>query len=206
MTRAGAVGLTALGIFMVQLGASASMAWSQAGSAVADNLSTPAMSAGDAIADWPAVSRLIARAMIAEYGQPDEFSSHHLLWHNNGPWKRTVVSRAARMGRNNFLQQVVSYGVPAGKFSEIKSFDRRIVVDAAKNELSSYSDSEKMNFLALNLAYEIITDKQSPAQARRFYGEVTTLSQAGKTSPYTEGLVFKVANESDDPQPFYQAL
>jgi hypothetical protein len=176
---------------------------------VADNLTTPLVTAEQAIADWPSDARLAAKIMIEEYGQPNEINEQHsLVWHNNGPWKRTVVSREPLTALNSgdFLQQVVSYRVPVGKPLELESFSRHIGVNKAENELFSCSNSEKMNFLALNLAYDIIQEKKSAEQARRFYGEVETLMQAGKTSSYTEGLIFPVTNEIDDQQPFYQAL
>ncbi len=31
--------------------------------------------------------------IVDKYGEPDEVTSSHLVWHNNGPWKKTIVYR-----------------------------------------------------------------------------------------------------------------
>ena len=54
-----------------------------------------------------------------------------------------------------------------------------------------------MNFLALNLADEIATGKRSVEEARDFYARVETLSRAGKSSAYTENLLFPSPADSD---------
>lgn len=42
---------------------------------------------------WPSKPKEVAAATIQKYGQPHEATSSMLIWHNNGPWKRTVVYR-----------------------------------------------------------------------------------------------------------------
>jgi len=153
------------------------------------------LKAAAVIQDWPVGSRVIARAMIEEYGEPREVSGDYLLWRNNGPWKRTVVHRVppaswASRSEAEVLQQFVSYRVPLDKFAELAIFDSRIQADRARSELSFRSDSEKLNFLALNLANDIITGEKDAAQARLFYEQTAGLAQAGKGSPYTDGLRF----------------
>ena len=46
-----------------------------------------------AVAGWPAKARALAYVMMKKYGQPDEIGSAKLMWNDNGPWKRTVLSR-----------------------------------------------------------------------------------------------------------------
>lgn len=47
----------------------------------------------DILADWPSRPKLAAYRMIGKYGMPQEATPMRLVWHNNGPWKRTIVTR-----------------------------------------------------------------------------------------------------------------
>jgi hypothetical protein len=40
---------------------------------------------------WPKVAREAAATMIEKYGSPNEACAGRLVWHNNGPWRHTVV-------------------------------------------------------------------------------------------------------------------
>ena len=154
------------------------------------------------IKDWPKPARNAVLMMIDKYGQPNEFNDDSLVWLNNGPWKRTVVHRAGLPGprerRDDVLQQFVTYRVPLNKFPELASFDDRLVMDRTRNELSFRSDSEKKNFLALNLADEIVSSWMDAQKARQAFAEGMELSLAAKSSPYAEGLRFRVRNEDSE--------
>ena len=164
-------------------------------------------SAETAIRGWPKPAATVARMLIDKYGQPETFSSTMLLWRNNGTWKRTIVYRDGTQapgkatGRRDVLQQVVSYHVPLDKFPDLARFDNRVVADRTRDELSAVSDSEKKNFLALNLADEIVSGWKDPATALRTYARIIDLDRAGKSSPYTEGLRFIVRGENDPKNP-----
>ena len=99
---------------------------------------------------------------------------------HRGPLDAAGLSRAERRLR-----------VPHGKVEDIGRFDRSIVVDTNYGELSYCSDSEKIDFLALNLADEIARGRKTAAQARGIYAKVSALAAAGKSSPYLEGFIFK---------------
>jgi hypothetical protein len=43
------------------------------------------------IADWKPTPQEVARTVIAKYGMPQEATEMRLVWHNNGPWKRTEL-------------------------------------------------------------------------------------------------------------------
>ncbi|MDD5656230.1 MAG: hypothetical protein PHF00_03140, partial [Elusimicrobia bacterium] len=77
-------------------------------------------------------------------------------------------------------------------------FSTSVVADRTRNELSSISDSEKKNFLALNLADEIVSGWKDPETARRTYDRLLDLDRAGKSSPYLEGLRFQPQPESEE--------
>ena len=154
------------------------------------------------IQKWPEGARLTAGAMIGKYGEPTRWSEGALVWIANGPWEKSVVYRSAWphfVGKRDkdYLEQTIAYRVPNGKIEDLKRFDRRLEVNAGRGQLSSRSESESMNFLALNLADEISTGKRSVEDARDFYLRVERLSKAGKSSAYTEGLLFPSPADSD---------
>ena len=153
------------------------------------------------IRNWAMAQQVTARAMIAKYGQPSRWNEAALTWTHNGPWEKTVVYRRwwpRFLGKRDkdCLEQAIAYRIPAEKVDELKRFDRRLSVDASHNLLSSRSESEPQNFLALNLADEIITEKRGVEEARDFYTKTEKLSRSGKSSAYMDGLLFP--NRSGD--------
>jgi hypothetical protein len=147
--------------------------------------------------DWPASSKKAASLMIEKYGQPDGYAADSLTWYDNGPWQRTIVHREGYRDRSlkrpeAVLQQAVGYRVPLAKFKELERFDPRLVPNRTRNELSMRSESEPVNFLAMNLADEIIMGWNDVDGARRFYDQVSELAKSGKSSPYMESLRFQL--------------
>lgn len=147
------------------------------------------------IRKWPDRPRATAGALIAKYGEPSSFDDDSLVWYNKGPWRQTVVYREAPhsfMGYHgkDILEQWISYVVPENRIAELKRFDNRIAVDKAGGELSARSESENLNYLALNLADEILAGKRRPDAARDFYLKTMKLSASGKSSPYMDGFLF----------------
>jgi hypothetical protein len=149
---------------------------------------------------WPERAHSIARVMIEKYGQPNRISVEALVWYNNAPWEKSVVYRKARPHSlfkpdKNFLEQTIFYQVPDDKINALRRFDQGIAVNEARDELSCRSESEDANFLALNLADEIITNKRGIKDARDFYRQTQRLSQSGKTSPYMHRFLFELIND-----------
>jgi hypothetical protein len=154
-------------------------------------------SPGAMIGAWPKPARSLAGALIEKYGEPDRFDGSALAWHDRGPWRRIVVFRDAGPGflwmRNkDLLEQTIAYQVPNDRIADLGRFDKRVTVGASGGELSSRAENEGMNYLALNLAEEIVTGKRSVAEARDVHREVEWLVKSGKASPYFEGLLFEV--------------
>ncbi|HXT02075.1 MAG TPA: hypothetical protein VN915_15470 [Elusimicrobiota bacterium] len=141
-----------------------------------------------AIRNWPQRPRLAARAMIEKYGAPDVFDQESMTWAGNRPWDETVVRRAAPAGES--IQQSVHYPVTLAKLAQVRSLGGRIEYDPSNGELSSSSDVEGLNFLALNLADEVVSGKRSLPRARALYRRTRELTESGKSSPYTTGLLF----------------
>jgi len=131
--------------------------------------------------------------MIAKYGQPEEASSMRLVWHNNGPWKMTELVNE-EIPHNfpkphvDFLKQTISYQVPPDKLDELAEYDGSVIVERTKGEIAARCDLEGANFLALNLANEIVTGKRSVKDARKFYAE--TIREM-KNPEYMKGLMFQ---------------
>jgi hypothetical protein len=148
----------------------------------------PAAGVDSIVADWPAHSKLAARALAEQYGAPSESSESSLTWRGPGAWKRTVLHRSAAGG--NIVEQVLVYAVPAGKIAALRSFDARVHADRATREFSVRSESPTTNFLLANLAYEIVGNLRTVPEARAFYDRQLRFSEAGKTSDYLSVLRF----------------
>lgn len=144
------------------------------------------------IASWPTVSRLTAGFLIEKYGAPNEVASNELTWVDNSPWKKTMVHKEGllRTAPRRIVHQTVGYDVPRAKVAALDSMDMGLKADRGRKELSVVSESEEANFLALNLANDVITGRITVQDAKDAYERTLTLAAAGKSSPYTEGLSF----------------
>lgn len=136
---------------------------------------------------WPTASRIAAEGMIERYGAPDYIDAETASWNDKGSWKRTTVHRDG----TDFLEQTVSYSVPEEKRADLEKMGMMLKVGRADGELSTMSTSEEANYLAMNLADEVIREKRTPEDAHEFYMETVKLSRAGKSSPYMQGLMFR---------------
>ncbi|MFA6317213.1 MAG: hypothetical protein WC943_07330 [Elusimicrobiota bacterium] len=147
------------------------------------------------IQGWPKDSRMIADVVMERYGRPDDWTETALIWRAKGPWKRMIVHRKPWGARPfdwspDVLQQTVSYRVPLNRIADLAAFDTRISVNRTTDELSSRANDERWNYLALNLADEVIVGWKTPEEAKLEYRRVRRLAEAGKSSPYIEGLRF----------------
>jgi len=195
------VGATGLLTFLLltsvgdKRGGRVSQAWGQI-SDVPSLVTTPQ----NVIQAWPEMPKKVAGVIVEKYGQPNHFNNESLVWYGNGPWKRTVVYRdgwldQASIRHAEVLQQVITYSVPNDKVKDLSRYDERLVIDGPRQELSFVSDSEKTNFLAINMADEVVSLWKTVEQARAFAAKTARLSEAGKKSVYTDGFRFKVEND-----------
>lgn len=155
------------------------------------------------IKDWPDVSKEAANAMTEKYGQPDEATPTMLVWHENGPWLRTIVYKEAvdhdfPMPHKDVLEQFVSYDVPPDKFDELAQYDGSVIAERTKGELSARCDKEVANYLAINLADDIVKGEKSVEEAREFYAKTIKEVLQGQEPEYVASLRF-------DPPPVQQA-
>lgn len=154
------------------------------------------------ISSWKSKPQEVARKMIAKYGQPHEATEMRLIWHNNGPWKHTIlvneeIPHNFPKPHTDMLFQAVNYRVPADKFDELAEYDGSVIVERTKGEIAARCDMEEANFLALNLANDIVTGKKSVGDARKFYAEAM---REMKHPEYKQGFLFQVPKtEQGDP-------
>jgi hypothetical protein len=165
-----------------------------------------AMSSADArttIQSWPKEAKKSAEMMIQKYGQPDEITAMRLVWHDNGPWKRTIVTKeetdhAFPMPHKDVLEQVIDYRVPTDKVDDLAAYDGSVIVERTKGELSARCDKEEANFLALNLANDVATGKKSVEEARAQYAQTIENLMAGKKDSYVQSLQFTAQRPAAD--------
>jgi hypothetical protein len=174
-----------------------------------DTTTTPGantgLSATSVIEDWPMTTKQAAMTTIAKYGQPQGVTEQMLTWYNNGPWKRTIVNRDTVLHKfpaphPDLLEMVINYKVPSDKFDELAMYDGSVIVERTKGEMSARCDKEQLNFLAINLAHDVIMGNRTIEDARMFYGQQAMLFKQGGTSEYLSGLRFTpAAGGTEDP-------
>ncbi len=156
-----------------------------------------AQKAKQVIANWPANPKKVAQEVMKKYGEPNESTPTMLVWHNNGPWKRTIIHVKEAPHKfpkthTDMLQQFIDYRVPPAKFDEVAMYDGSVVAERTVGELSARCDKEEMNFLALNLANDVAMGKKTVQQARDYYTKAVMNFMKGKMDPYVQKFQFKV--------------
>jgi hypothetical protein len=147
--------------------------------------------AGAIVARWSNASRLTADKMLDLYGPPDALAEDALAWKDKGQWRRIVVWDAARNpGLDGDLRETAAYRVPGRERAAVAAFSGKVLVSPDGSELSSLSDDESSNFLALNLAVAISRGEMSPREARASYVRSVALAAAGKSAAYMRRLTF----------------
>jgi hypothetical protein len=193
------------GISMTGLAACASRSVETVSTGAVASLSVDALTRG-----WPAKSREAAAAMAQKYGQPAEHTPSMLVWYNTGPWKRTIVNReeiphSFPKPHTDLLEQFIDYRVPVEFFDELAAYDGSVIVERTKGEMSARCDKEEMNFLALNLADDIVKARRTVQQARDEYARQAMAFMNKQAAPLTERLRFArpsgATNDADSPAP-----
>lgn len=162
--------------------------------------------ARDVAAEWPKEAKEAANSMLNKYGAPDDITGSLLIWHDKGPWREIIVRKDIIDHRfpsphKDTLEQRIAYEVPVDKFNDLAKFDGSLIAERTSGTLASRSQSEAMNFLALNLAHDIITNRRSVEEAREVYADIAQAYMKGEQHPYTRGLRFITSKieESRDP-------
>ncbi|MGE3177580.1 MAG: hypothetical protein AB7O32_08925 [Vicinamibacterales bacterium] len=163
------------------------------------------------IKEWPREPRESAERLIEYYGPPDEHSASQLTWHTtHDGWKRTVLSREQTphnfpSPHADFLEQFIDYHVPIEMFTPLAEFDGSVIAERTKGELSARCGGTSMNFVAINLAHDIVTRKCSVAEARDRYTRLYAAYKHGEKPAYTQAFQFDVPSR-DTLDPDVQTL
>jgi len=159
----------------------------------------------DTIAGWGPESQQLAAQMIKKYGNPQEITPSMIIWYNNGVWEKTVVYKQAMehdfpVQHNDLLEQTIVYRLPIDHIADVTTFDGSLTFRRTSGELSSAGNSEAMNFLALNLANDIVTHNKTVVQARTEFTNDETSLIAHQQPDYALGLRFAVSpTDNADP-------
>ena len=147
------------------------------------------------LASWPETATKAARSAMETYGMPDEATPTMLVWHDSGPWKRTIVYKEEiqhdfPMPHKDVWEQSINYDVPVAMFDDLAMYDGSVIVERTKGEMSARCDKEGANFLAINLAHDIITGKRTVEEARSMYGATMKSVMQGEMPEYVRGFTF----------------
>lgn len=158
---------------------------------------TEARSPEAVIMDWPSAAKQAAQKMITKYGTPDEITAQRLIWRDTGPWSEIIAYREEiphNFPRKHMdvLEQKIHFKIPADKIDDLIRYDGSVISERTKGTLAARCDREEMNFLALNLAHDILTGKRDVEDARQFYGDTVQRFMKGEKPPYTQRLQFEV--------------
>jgi hypothetical protein len=142
--------------------------------------------------------------MTKNYGPPAAMTAEMAIWGKTGPWKRTVVfareyPHEFPMPHTDVMQQWIDYKAPADRYDELAAYDGSVVLERTSGEMSARCDKEGANFLALNLAHDLVAGKQTVEGARRMYAEQIMAMKAMRPAPYTEKLLFASMMNTNDP-------
>lgn len=159
------------------------------------NLTSPV----DDMSGWSDASKMAVMMMKKSYGEPASKTADMMMWNNTGQWKKTVVyakefKHDFPMPHTDVMEQWIDYKVPQEKFNDLAKYDGSVVCSRTNGEISARCDKEGANFLAINLANDIITGKKDVKSARDFYAKSIKEMINGGKPEYMEKLVFNVAN------------
>jgi hypothetical protein len=149
------------------------------------------------ISSWPQSSQDAAKMMMKQYGQPTGVTPSRLVWTDQQPWAEIIVyknevSHSFPVQHPDVLEQVIYYQVPADKFDELAQFDGSVIVERTKGTMAARCDKEPANYLALNLAHDIVEGKRSVDEARQMYADTMKKVMMGNEKPeITQKLMFQ---------------
>jgi hypothetical protein len=153
------------------------------------------------IANWPAAPQKVVPDVIKRYGLPNEATPTMLVWHDSGPWKRTIVTSDETAHEfptphTDFISQTINYDVPPEKLRELAEFDGSLIVYRTAGQVTASCDNEGANFLAVNLMHDIVTGRRTAEEARKEFGEQQAAWLLNRKAPYTDGIGFMQPDES----------
>ncbi|MGY8915419.1 MAG: hypothetical protein ACKVJF_10120 [Flavobacteriales bacterium] len=151
--------------------------------------------------DWSMASQKAVEATKKSYGEPFSMSENEMVWRDAGIWKEIRISKKETphmfpVKHTDMLEMSIYHKVPVEKMSDLGAFDGSITFDRTQGYLSARCDMEANNFLALNLAHDIINDKKTVEEARTAYADIIKEKMEGKNPEYMKKLQFEVETEA----------
>lgn len=152
---------------------------------------------------WPEASQMAVKEITDKYGKADVMGDEIFMWMDKGPWKSIVINKKETkhsfpVEHTDMMIQTISHKVPTDKYDDLAKFDGSVTVDRTQGLLSARCDVEANNFLALNLAHDIITGKKTVAVARKAFADIVKLKMNGGNPVYMHHLTFKSEDSSAD--------
>lgn len=166
-------------------------------------MQTETVSLQELTRDWPEASKKAAQDMQQKYGAPSGVTPSRVVWQDKGPWKEIIVYKEEvqhdfPMPHTDVLEQVIAYDVPADKFDELAEYDGSVIAERTKGTLAARCDREEANFLALNLAEDIVKGEKSVEEARQAYAEAIQQFKGGQQPDIMQQLTFQPPQEAGD--------
>ena len=153
------------------------------------------------ITDWPDTAKKAAKEMMDKYGNPDELTESMLIWENTGPFTHTIVYKEEiqhdfPMPHKDVLEQIINYDVPVDKYDELAAYDGSVIVERTRGTMAARCDKEGANYLALNLANDVIKGTKTVEEAREFYADAIMKMLKGENVAYMQSLTFDLPEEN----------
>lgn len=156
------------------------------------------------VSSWPKASRMAVEEITAKYGNPDGVTADEIFWLKAGPWKKICISKMETkhsfpIEHTDMMTTTMMYKVPEDKMDDLGIFDGSVTFDRTQGTMSARCDMEANNFLALNLAHDIVTGKKTVEDARKAYGDIVKEKMNGGNPEYMQKLSFESQPNAADP-------
>ena len=156
------------------------------------------------LSSWPEASRMAVKEITDKYGKPDGVTKDELIWMKKGVWKKICINKKESkhsfpIEHTDMMQTTINYKVPMDMMDELGKFDGSLTFDRTQGTMSARCDMEGNNFLALNLANDIMTSKKTVEEARKAFGDIVKEKMNGANPEYMQKLTFSTQENTADP-------
>ena len=156
------------------------------------------------VSSWTKSTQMAVDEITKKYGEPNGVTADELIWMDAGVWKKISVTKTESkhsfpIEHTDMMETTINYDVPEDKMDELGMFDGSVTFDRTQGTMSARCDLEANNFLALNLAHDIITNKKTVAEARKAYADVIKEKMTGANPEYMAKLTFASQANAADP-------
>ncbi len=154
------------------------------------------------IATWPPAPQKVVPELVERYGLPNEATPTLLIWHDSGPWKRTIVTSDETAHdfptpHTDYVSQTLSYDVPLETIADVLALDGSLLINRTAGQVTSSCDNEASNFIAVNVMHDVVTGRLTVEAAREELADQKAAWALSRPAPYAEGLRFAAPQESE---------